>query len=461
MNTIWHPDSEAFKNLAQNQPKYMALAELIEAAIEAKKLIFEQRLPAQRTLADELGITHGTVTRAYVLLEQRGLVSAKLGAGTYVSKRSSSAAIHGVSDLASSVQPSMGQDMVMASVMKSLSHSVADLDEVMTYKINGLDRHQRFYREWLKQKGFECEQHDLVFTQGAQQGIFACLSALCEPQDLVLHESLTYPGFLKACESLHLQYQGVPVQEDGIDLQALESLCQKHPVKAIYITPNCQNPTNIRYSDEKLSLLLAMSRKYHFFILEDDVNYCLPENWRLPLWQQASDRVFYIASFSKYFSGGLRVGYVLAPLLWQQQVINAIHAQCWSVSMMNFELLMRALQGKEYEYVQNKLAEELRCRQRTLQSLLERFDFHARFAGLNVCLMLPDELNMHYMTAHLKGHSVLVRSLDVFSSRREPTALNGIRFTLGGPSCRAEFDLAMTRLQAALSQLSERGDVVI
>ncbi|KZN56160.1 hypothetical protein N474_12835 [Pseudoalteromonas luteoviolacea CPMOR-2] len=461
MNTIWHPEIEAFNRLAQEQPKYMALAQLIEQAIDKKQLCFEQRLPAQRTLADSLKITHGTVTRAYVLLEQRGYVSAKLGAGTYVSKRSSVNMIQGVSDLASSVQPSMGQDAVMAAAMQSLSSNVADLSEVMTYKLNGLEQHQRFYREWLKFKGFDCEQHDIVFTQGAQQGIFACLSALCEPQDIVLHEALTYPGFFKACESLHIQYQGVPMLQDGIDLQALESICQSCSVKAIYITPNCQNPTNIQYSDEKLAALLAMSRKYRFFILEDDVNYCLPEMWRLPLWQKAPDRVFYIASFSKYFSGGLRAGYVLAPLLWQQSVINAIHAQCWSVSMMNFELLMRAIQGKEYEYVQNKLADELRYRKQALHNVLARFDLHARFAGLNVCLMLPDELNMHYIAAHLKGHSVLVRTLDVFGSKYEPTTLNGIRFTLGGPASRVEFDVAMTRLQDALTQLTERADIVI
>ena len=401
------------------------------------------------------------MTRAYVLLEQRGYVSAKLGAGTYVAKRSNVRSVPGLSDLASSVQPNMGQDAVMAAAMQSLSSNVAALSDVMTYKLNGLERHQRFYREWLKLKGFECAQHDIIFTQGAQQGIFACLSALCEPQDLVLHEALTYPGFFKACDSLHLQHHGIPMLDDGIDLQALESVCQSHTVKAIYITPNCQNPTNIQYSEETLSGLLALSRKYHFFILEDDVNYCLPEMWRLPLWQKAPDRVFYIASFSKYFSGGLRAGYVLAPLLWQQSVIGAIHAQCWSVSMMNFELLMRALQGKEYEYVQHKLADELRYRKQALQNVLVRFDLHARFAGLNVCLILPDALNMHYISAHLKGHRVLVRTLDVFSAKQAPTTLNGIRFTLGGPASRAEFDVAMTRLNEGLVQLTERADVVI
>ncbi|WP_046356928.1 PLP-dependent aminotransferase family protein [Pseudoalteromonas luteoviolacea] len=461
MNTIWEPDGELFLRLAATKPKYMALAELIEQSIDNKQLTFDQRLPAQRTLADALQITHGTVTRAYVLLELRGYVRAKLGAGTYVSKDNSLLHELQVSDLAASVQPLMGQDSIIAKAMQDLSQSHTELAELMTYKLNGLPRHQRFFRDWLLQRGFACEQHDVIFTQGAQQGIYSCLSTLCEPGDLVIHETLTYPGFFKACNNLRLCTKGVALNEQGIDLVQLESICQSQPVKAIYITPNCQNPTNVRYSEETLQALLALSRKYHFFILEDDVNYCLPENWRLPLWQKAPDRVFYLASFSKYFSGGLRAGYMLTPLLWQQQVINTVHAQCWSVSMMNFELMMRALQSKEYQYNQCKLEEELRYRQECFDKVLRQYGFEAAFFGLNICWHLPDNLNMHYVAGQFKAQSVEVRTLDVFASPHEICDINGIRFTLGGPTTREAFEFAMARVDKVLQDLLVSSDVVI
>ncbi|MDK2595824.1 PLP-dependent aminotransferase family protein [Pseudoalteromonas obscura] len=461
MDTIWQANCEQFSQLASTQPKYMALAELIEQAIDNKQLAFEQRLPAQRALADTLQITHGTVTRAYELLEQRGYVQAKLGAGTYVTKNNSLHHQMQISDLASSVQPLMGQESIIARAMQSLAHSHTDLSELLTYKLNGLPRHQSFFREWLIQRGFACEKHEVIFTQGAQQGIYSCLSTLCEPGDVVLHEALTYPGFFKACKSLKVHTKGIPVNSEGIDLAVLESVCQTQSVKAIYITPNCQNPTNVRYSEARLQALLALSRKYHFFILEDDVNYCLPENWRLPLWQQAPDRVFYLASFSKYFSGGLRAGYLLAPILWQQQVINAVHAQCWSVSMTNFELLMRALQSKEYQYVQTKLEDEIRYRQAALKNVLAQFSFSAEFQGLNVCWQLPVNLNMHYVAAQFKSHQVEVRALDVFSSPSETCEDNGIRFTLGGPATREAFNFAMSRVETVLQELLMQSDVVI
>ena len=463
MNTIWQPDLDRFNTLAQAHPKYRALAQLIEQAIAEEALVFGQKLPPQRQLADFLSITHGTVTRAYALLEQRAVVTARLGAGTFVAVKEQVSEYASETDFASSMQPMMGQQQVLAKAMQSLANEPVELEQLMTYKLNGLPHHQRFFKSWLQQKGLECEQHEVVFCQGAQQGIYASLASVCQPNDFVVHESLCYPGFYHACDALNLNTLGIAVQEDGLDLEALEQACKTHSVKAIYITPNCQNPTNVRYSDEKLQQLLALSRRYNFFILEDDVNYCLPGNWRIPLWQQAPDRVFYIASFSKYFAGGLRAGYVLAPVLWQQTLLKQIHSQCWAVSMMNFELLMRSLKSKEFAYNQDKLAEEIRYRIAALQEVFAKHQMTAVFAGLNVFIPLASELNMHALAGQLKANKVEVRTLDVFENPKQPSdnTLNGLRFTLGGPSSRAEFDLGVKRVDDVFEQLKRPTNIVI
>jgi DNA-binding transcriptional MocR family regulator len=189
----------------------------------------------------------------------------------------------------------------------------------------------------------------------------------------------------------------------------------------------------------------------------------LPENWRLPLWQQAPDRVFYVASFSKYFAGGLRAGYVLAPTLWQQTLINQIHSQCWAVSMINFELLMRAIKSKEFDYNQDKLANEIRYRINALKAVFENHNITAIFSGLNVYIPLPLDLNMHALAGQLKANQVEVRTLDVFESPTQPpnNELNGLRFTLGGPSSRAEFDQGVKRVEDVFTQLRKRPSIVI
>ncbi|NMR26330.1 PLP-dependent aminotransferase family protein [Pseudoalteromonas sp. NEC-BIFX-2020_015] len=464
MDTIYKPDRALFSNLCDTQPKYRALAALIEHAIDNKMLGFEQKLPAQRLLADSLSVTHGTVTRAYALLEQRGLVTAKLGAGTFVSKVIELSHFEGDTDFASSMQPMMGQQHVMTNALQSLSKDQSALKDVMIYKLNGLTSHQHFFKQWLADKGIDCLNHPLIFTQGAQQGIFTTLATLCKSGDTVIAESMCYPGFYHACHSLKLSLAQVNVYSKGIDLAQIEALCKSRTIKAVYITPNCQNPTNICYSSDNLDALLALSRRYNFFIIEDDVNYCLPEHWRLPLWQQAPDRVFYISSFSKYFAGGLRAGYLLPPRLWEQPILKQLHSECWAVSSMNFELIMRAIKSNEFAYNQTKLADEIRYRIEETKKRLKAYEIDAHFASLNVYIPLAQTQNMFEFCGVLKAHKVIVRTLDAFVLD-DPTSKaggqNGVRLTLGGPATRAEFDLGITRVEAALKQFNQTFEVVI
>ena len=337
MDTIWKVDQERFIELVKTHAKYKALAILIDEAITDGELAFKQKLPAQRWLADELNVTHGTVTRAYELAQKKGLVKAKLGAGTYVELDNTSYTSQEVEvDFASSMQPMMGQQAILAQTMEALAKDHKAISEILTYAIDGIEKHKTIFSDWLKSKDFKnCD--GLMFLQGAQQGVYSCLQILTEPGDLVLHESLCYPGFYRAAEACGLKMKGLRITNEGIDLQELENICKQYSPKVLYITPNNQNPTNVKYSQAQLDKILALSRKYQFFIIEDDVNYCLPGNWRLPQQQVAPDRIFYISSLSKYFAGGLRVGYILAPVLFQQVLKQQIHSQCWMVSSMNFE----------------------------------------------------------------------------------------------------------------------------
>ena len=460
MNTIWQPNIHEFHLLCEANSKYQALALLIERVVQSGGLLSEQKLPAQRILADKLKVTHGTVTRAYDLLVKRGIAYAKLGAGTYIKQQAQPLDEFDDTDFASSMMPLMGQQQIIANQMLLLANDQSALDVLLRYKLNGDVSHQQRFKAWLGHKGLQIAKQDLIFCQGAQQGIYTVLDVLTKPGDVVVHESLCYPGFYQACDALGLNPHSVDITDEGIDLAKLEDVCQHNNVKAVYITPNCQNPTNVRYSARVLNDLLALSKRYNFFIIEDDVNYCLPEKWRLPLWQSANDRVFYVASLSKYFAGGLRTGYILAPVLWQQAVLKSVHSQCWSVSMMNFELLARAFEDAEFARNQELLADEIRWRINALKLLLDKYGLNANFFGLNAYLQLPASLPMHSLANQLKAHRVIVRTADVFS-RNGAAQHNALRFTLGGPQTRIAFELGLERVEQVLLNLNQELDVVI
>jgi len=358
MDTIFNFTKNDFFQVCSKLPKYKALVFLIEQAIHSKELQHKQKLPPQRVLADQLGITHGTVTRAYDLLEKKGLVEAKLGAGTYVNASASvflDEKLVKEYDFASSMQPMLGQQFLVKDALNDLSDDLRSIEEVMNYSPKGILKHKKIVASWLATKKIETVATDIAFTQGAQQGIYTCLNILSQQGDYVLHEELAYPGFFRAAEANKLKTIEVPLTSEGLDLVSLEKYCQEFKPKLLYITPNIQNPTNIKYSNAQLDCIAKLSIKYQFYIIEDDVNYCLPENWSIPLQQKIPDRVFYLSSLSKYVAGGLRVAYALVPKAWQQAFNLNIHSQCWMVSTLSTELATRFLLEKTFLYNQFQL----------------------------------------------------------------------------------------------------------
>lgn len=466
MNTIMEMGKDTFDQACLAHPKYKALALLIEQAIQSGEFPNRQKLPAQRLLADRLEITHGTVTRAYDLLEKKGLVNAKLGAGTYVNLPSSfvttNDSVIKEYDFASSMQPMLGQQMLLKHALSEFSQDLVSIEQVMTYSSQGIQKHKQIFTDWLASKKIYIEAKDIIFTQGAQQGIYTCLQILTKENDYILHEELAYPGLFRAAEASRVKPLSVPLTAEGLDLVVLEEYCEKYSPKILYITPNIQNPTNIKYSKNQLKAILELSEKYHFYIIEDDVNYCLPESWNIPLQQQAKDRIFYLSSLSKYVAGGLRVAYCLVPETWQQAFNLSIHSQCWMVSTLNFELATRFLRSENFMHNQSLLAEEMRYRQGAFQALAEKYGFRSRSGGLNAWLELPSHINVNQLNHFFASKNIKVRTADLF---RCPTvslpSVNCFRVSLGGFNSRVDFQQGLSIFENALTQFNSQEDIVI
>jgi len=461
MGTIWKINIESFHQDSLTQPKYKVLADYIEAAISSGELLDQQKLPAQRLLADQLAVTHGTVTRAYALAEKRGIVIAKLGAGTYVNTgliiRETTQCI----DFSASMQPMLGQQNILSQAMHELANDSRALIQMMAYCAVGINRHKQVFSQWLNAKGIENDPNKLIFTQGAQQGIYTALQALAEPGELVLHEQLCYPGLFKAASVLGLNTASVPLTSEGIDLDKLEKICQTHQVKVLYITPNMQNPTNTRYSNNVLQKLVDLSKEYLFYIIEDDVNYCPSQYWRPPFQQQAPERIIYLSSLSKYFAGGLRIGYMLAPQTLQSKLSQFIHGQCWMVSTMNFELACRFIESKDYQQNQQKLEQELKYRQQVFIAMLTRHNLTANTGGLNIWLELPLNINMHHLSGLLLAENIKVRTADIFTNTNDGAPSNALRIAIGGPDTRQLFDQGVKIFSQVLAKLQLGIDAVI
>lgn len=160
------------------------------------------------------------------------------------------------------------------------------------------------------------KEHDTVLVMtGGQQGIEHTCKMLCNEGDTVICEEPTFIGALNAFRSYGCRLAGVPMDDDGINIEKLEQACKDNPnAKIIYLIPTFQNPTGKTMSLEKRIACLEIAKKYGLFILEDNPYGELRFSGNDVPTIKSMDtegRVIYCSSFSKILSAGMRVGFLL------------------------------------------------------------------------------------------------------------------------------------------------------
>ena len=161
------------------------------------------------------------------------------------------------------------------------------------------------------------EQDDLIVLSGAQQGMDLATKVLCNEGDTVLCEDPSFIGSLNCFRSYHVNLVGVPMEEDGISLPALEEALQREKnVRMLYLIPNFQNPTGITTSLEKRRELYRICAEAGVMILEDNPYGDLRFSGEAIPSLKSMDTegiVIYVGSFSKILAPGVRVGWTIAP----------------------------------------------------------------------------------------------------------------------------------------------------
>lgn len=176
---------------------------------------------------------------------------------------------------------------------------------------------RRTVLEWMASR-YGCHQDydDCVIVSGAQQGGDLTARILCDPGDIVLCEEPTFLGCLDAFRAAGARLRGIPMQEDGIDTDALEAaLKEGGPIRFLYTIPNFQNPTGITMSLAKRQRVYELAVQYDFLILEDNPYGDLRFRGEPVPPIKSLDRtghVIYMGSFSKILAPGVRIGYVIA-----------------------------------------------------------------------------------------------------------------------------------------------------
>ena len=156
-----------------------------------------------------------------------------------------------------------------------------------------------------------------IIVSGGNQGIELAAKVFCNEGDTVICENPTFIGGLNAFRSCGYNTVGVPIEEDGMNVEALEETIKATPTaKLLYIIPTFQNPAGITTSLEKRKAIYEVCKKYGLMILEDnpygELRFAGEEIPTIKSFD-TEGLVIYCSSFSKILSAGMRVGFVVAP----------------------------------------------------------------------------------------------------------------------------------------------------
>jgi DNA-binding transcriptional MocR family regulator len=450
--------------LDTTQPKYQSIAADLAQAILNGQLVAGEKLPPHRALAKRLGVTTGTVSRAYASLEQQSLAQARVGDGTYVrnldrgiADPAQAAAMQCV-DMAQNVAIPTDDDAALLRAMATLSRSGAHIHEALKYQPEaGAPRHREAGAQWLTRFGTSGAWNRVMVTHGAQHAIAGVLRAVARPGDTLLTESLSYPGMLALARSMRLQVIGVEMDDQGLLPDALDRAAQTFSSRILFCSPTLHNPMTCSMSIERREAIAAVLRRRNLLLMEDAVHAAALASPLPALSTLVPDQSFLISSFSKVMAPGLRVGYLEASPPWLDKVAASIRADCWMVAPLMPEIATIWLETGEAEHLIGLQRAAIAERLAEARSLLAGIDLRWAEDYPHLWLPLPEPWRAGTYAASLRQAGVLVRTMDHFAVGRAVTP-HAVRISLNRP---ASIQLLRSGLRTILKVLNDPPVVVM
>jgi DNA-binding transcriptional MocR family regulator len=449
---------------SDDAPLYLQLKEQLVALIVSGGLSPGSRLPPTRDLARQLKVSRITVVNAYADLAAEGLISSHVGRGTFVTALPEPAAPAVTPPDAPDIWPPWWPGRLSAHTMLRQMMHMTHQPEVISFadgapateflpvapfreainavlRRDGADALQYDVAEgyaplraaiahYLQEQGAKTTARQVLISSGCQQGLDLVVQVLAQPGDSILVESPTYLGALDLFEARHLRVVGVPVDEEGLRVELLESYTLKHRPKLLYIAPTFQNPTGATMPLPRRRALLEIADKYGVTVLEDGVyNSLRYEGEQLPSLTALDEReiVVHVSSFSKILLPGIRVGYlVAAEPLYERLVAAKQTMDIYTGSLDQRALHAYLAAGQLPEHVEGVRRAYRERRDTMLESARRYLPSEARWTkpqgGIYLWLKAPPDLSITqlYLLAVQHGTAFAIGSVFFPQGRAEP-----------------------------------------
>ncbi len=416
-------------------PLYRQLADHLSALITAGRLAPGERVPPSRELADALGLSRNTVSRAYESLATAGLLQGHVGRGSFVSALGRAASLRRAGP--TSTPPGFAWPALFARSARDLRAPAGlrapEPDEELRFDfrpgrvdaaglpiaalqsawqralgarlrghandvdLQGQPALRTAIARALGGRGIACEPGEILVTTGAQQGLDLVARTLIDPGDTVVMEDPGYFGAALVFRAAGAHLVGVGVDEEGLRVDELARILRGRRVKLLYATPAAQLPTGVTLSSPRRVALLELADREQLPILEDDyggeIRLARPSAPALKT-DDARQQVIYVGTFSKALFPGLRLGYlVAAPALLRALALQRCAAS-FQPSLVDQLALVELLCGDTLERHVRRVRRRYAERARVMRAALaESFPAGTRIGepagGSTVWVELP------------------------------------------------------------------------
>ncbi len=454
-------------------PKYRQVSDRIRQAVATGELPVGSRLPPVRELAFQLGITPGTVARAYSVLTDAGVLEAAVGRGTFVAEpevevedegapieidviahNTEGASAHDV-NLFSPHLPSVGQARLIRKLLIEIGREPPS--GLMHYPSQVAARPTReAVVDWVADLplGSVKERH-VVLTNGGQNAISLIMQAVLQGRrPVVLVEELAYPGFRRAAELMRAEVVPVAMDAQGVIPEALAAAARAHDAQLFCTTPEVHNPT-CQYTPEARRVELAkVARQFDLQILEDAC-YLLRDTQASSYRMIAPDRSWWVTSLSKTLTPALRFGFGIAPDGQEARLRRAAEHGFFGVSTPTTDLVTLLLRHPQLGRIEAEIQRVTMTYLQAAVNILGMYQLGWRPGAPIVWLTLPAGWRAGAFCLAAEEQGVKIRPAEDYACRnaRSPHA---VRMAINAGIPLEDFEAALLRLRVLLDNPLDR-----
>jgi len=443
-------------------PIYQTIADQIGREVEAGRMKPGSRLPTQRALAKQLGVTLTTVTRAYDEAQRRGLLTGEVGRGTFVRPAAldMEGPEQGVLDLALNALMPLPYTEELADRLTAAIPRTAGA-RVFAYQPQAGARHNRAAGSaWIGYTGLEAPVDRVIVTGGGQHAILLSLMAVAKPGDEILVEEFTYPGMHDLASHLHLRLRQVALDKDGMLPDALEAACRTGTPAALYCMPSFQNPTAALMPEARRRQIADIAIRHNLMVIEDDVyGFLAPDAKPLSTFLPESQFLF-ITSTSKSIAPGIRIGYLLAPSAMIERLSVAVLRTVVNAAPAMAELATSLITDGVASRIVEWKRKEIAARQEIAQRVLQGLSLQTHAQSPHIWVRLPEPWQTDAFITRARHRGIMLTGADSFAVGHE-TDLQAIRIAIGPPATRSALEEGLSELVQMVHHVPEAYELVV